>query len=157
MINTRTMMAKLGGIKSPAELDTLWSRRMSDQLRYGHSYWAVELRETGAILGSCGIRIADNYRHTPVAGMAELGWRIAEQHWNRGYAREAAEAAIGWGWAHLAAREMGAWTTIGNERSWRLMERLGMVRRTDLDFRHRAFAEDDPLGAMIVYTLARPE
>ena len=40
--------------------------------------------------------------------------------------------------------------------SWGLMLRLGMARRSDLDFRHPRFAVDDPIGAMIVYGLARP-
>ena len=88
--------------------------------------------------------------------MPEIGWRIAEAHWGKGYAREAAAASIAWGWAHLDAPAIGAWTTIANDRSWGLMERLGMRRRPDLDFHLRAHAPDDPVGAMIVYILERP-
>lgn len=45
---------------------------------------------------------------------------------------------------------------IGNTRSWGLMERLGMRRRADLDFRHPDYAASAPFGAMIVYAMDRP-
>lgn len=156
LVNTPAMMAKLGGVRPAAGIDAMFTRRLDDQARYGHCYWAVELRGADALIGSCGIRIAHNYGSAPVAGMPEIGWRIAEAQWGKGLAREAAEASIDWGWTNLDAPAIGAWTTIGNARSWGLMERLGMVRRPDLDFRHHDHAPDDPAGAMIVYLLERP-
>ena len=54
------------------------------------------------------------------------------------------------------APRVAAWTSVGNTRSWGLMERLGMARTPALDFHHPKYAEDDPDGAMIVYTIARP-
>lgn len=156
LVNTPAMMARLGGLKAPADIDAMFARRLEDQARHGFCYWATMLRETGELVGSCGIRIASNYGdEAPVAGMPEIGWRVAEAHWGKGYAREAAEASIAWGWANLDAPAIGAWTTIGNDRSWGLMERLGMRRRADLDFRLRGYGPDDPVGAMIVYMLER--
>jgi len=155
--NTEPMMRHLGGIRSPEKMDAMFERRLSDQARFGHSYWAAQLRDTGELVGSVGIRIASDYGpEAPVAGMPEIGWRIAEPHWGRGYAREAAEASIAWGWANLDAPAIGAWTTQPNRQSWGLMERLGMTRRADLDFRHHGYPAGDPVGAMIVYLLERP-
>ena len=152
ILNTPAMMAHHGGVRSAAEMDALFAKRLKDQARHGFSYWAVELRD-GELVGSCGLRIADNYPGTPVAGMHELGWRIAEPHWRRGLAREAAAAAIDWAWRNTDAPFLAAWTIPANEGSWRLMERLGMMRRPDLAFR-------DPRGRypvdFIVYTIDRP-
>lgn len=157
LVNTPAMMARLGGLKSPAEIEAMFAKRLNDQAAHGCTYWAVELCDAGTLIGSCGIRIASNYGdEVPVAHMPEIGWRVAEEHWGKGYAREAAEASIGWGWAHLQAPAIGAWTTIGNHRSWGLMKRLGMRRRPDLDFRHPGYPAGDPTGAMIVYMLERP-
>nr|WP_256731521.1 GNAT family N-acetyltransferase [Sphingomonas sp. dw_22] len=156
LVNTPVMMAKLGGVRPAKDIDAMFARRLDDQKRYGHCYWATELRDTGALIGSCGIRIASNYGGgAPVAGMPEIGWRVAEAHWGKGLAREAAQASIAWGWTNLDAPAIGAWTTTGNVRSWGLMERLGMARRSDLDFRHHDHAPGDPAGAMIVYLLER--
>jgi RimJ/RimL family protein N-acetyltransferase len=157
LVNTPLMMARLGGLRSPAGIDEMFEKRLNDQASHGCTYWATELRDTGELIGSCGIRIASNYGDdVPVAGMPEIGWRVADRHWGRGYAREAAQASIAWGWANLDAPAIGAWTTIANDRSWGLMERLGMARRPDLDFHLRGYPSDDPVGAMIVYLLERP-
>lgn len=153
IINTPAMMADFGGVKDRAGIDRLFAKRLDDQARHGHCFWAVELRD-GELVGSVGIRVAHDYPGLPVANMRELGWRIAERHWGSGLAREAAEAAIDWGWANTDAPLLAAWTTPGNVRSWGLMERLGMTGRPDLDFR-------DPDGScpdetLVVYTLDRP-
>lgn len=151
ILNTPAMMAQIGGVKTRAEVDALIDKRIADQEQDGFSYWAVEERDGGALVGTCGVRIARNYPDTPVDRMHEAGWRIAEAHWGRGYAREAAEASFGWAWAHTDATTIAAWTSQANVASWGLMERLGMTRRPDLDFRH-----PDGSGPLIVYSVARP-
>jgi len=88
--------------------------------------------------------------------MHEMGWRIAEAYWGRGHATEAAQATLDWAWAHLPVETIAAWTTAGNRKSWAVMERLGMARTPELDFHHPGYAADDPLGAMVVYTIGRP-
>jgi RimJ/RimL family protein N-acetyltransferase len=154
IINTPAMMADFGGARTGAQIDRIFDKRVADQAVYGHSFWAVELRGGPELIGSCGVRVAHDYPETPVDGMCELGWRIAEAHWRQGYASEAAEAAIAWTWANTDAQELTAWTTPDNYRSWGLMERLGMTRRRDLGF-------IDPDGSnpgveLFVYMLERP-
>ena len=152
VINTPAMLAELGGPKSRAEIDASFDRRVADQARDGFCYWAVETRGDGALVGTCGVLLGLNYAGTPVEGLHELGWRIAETHWRNGFAREAAEATLRWVWTNTAAPLVAAWTTIGNVPSWGLMERLGMMRRPELDFARA----DQPHVPLIVYTLARP-
>jgi RimJ/RimL family protein N-acetyltransferase len=154
IINTPAMMADFGGVATAEQTDRRFDKRLADQGRHGHSFWAVDLRESGELIGSCGVRVADDYPDTPVDGMRELGWRIAETHWRLGYAREAARAAIGWSWANTDAPHLAAWTTPDNYRSWGLMERLGMVRRPDLGFIDPDGSNPD--AELVVYTLERP-
>ncbi|WP_425230040.1 GNAT family N-acetyltransferase [Sphingomonas sp.] len=156
VLNTPAMMAHLGGMKSRAAIDASLGKRLADQARDGFSYWAVELRDGSALVGTCGLRLGQNYPGTPVEGLHELGWRIAEAHWRTGLAREAAEATIAWTWANTAAPLLAAWTTAANVASWRLMERLGMARRRDLDFTEVGCDPADLLGARMVYALDRP-
>jgi RimJ/RimL family protein N-acetyltransferase len=152
--NTPQMMEHLGGVQSIDRINAKFDRRVADQARHGHCFWAVLLREDEKIVGSCGVRVADDYDGTPVAGVRELGWRVAETHWGKGLAREAAEASIAWAWKNTDAPMLAAWTVEPNIRSWGLMERLGMTRRPDLAFR-------DPDGStpdqeLVVYTVDRP-
>ena len=153
IINTPAMMADFGGVRDQAGADWMFDRRVGDQARNGCSFWAVELHD-GELVGSVGLRVADDYVGKPVEGMRELGWRVAEAHWGKGFAREAAQASIDWAWANTDAPVIAAWTTAPNVRSWGLMERLGMTRRPDLDFLDLDGSVPD--AELIVYTLDRP-
>lgn len=155
IINTPAMMEHFGGVWAPREHDALIDAQMASQEKDGFSMWAVDWRETGELIGICGLR-RTRHPDTPVSGDLEIGWRIAEPFWGKGVAREAAAASLDWGWSTTGDPHIIAYTTDGNDRSWGLMKRLGMERRADLDFRHPKFATDDPFGAMIVYAIDRP-
>lgn len=57
----------------------------------------------------------------------ELLYGVAEAHWYQGYAREMAQALIGYGFAHLQLEEIRASTEAANAASVRLLRRLGFV------------------------------
>ncbi len=59
--------------------------------RHGHTFWVVERKEDRAILGFCGLKRCTD-KNGPF-GMMEAGWRLREDAWGKGYAREAAVAA----------------------------------------------------------------
>lgn len=155
LANTPAMMEHFGGPVPQARHDAIVDRMIDQQARNGHCMWVVELRETGEMAGVCGLRIG-GHPNTPVPEELEIGWRIGEKFWGQGIAREAAQASMAWGWANTDRPRIAAWTVIGNKPSWGLMQRLGMVRRADLDFHHPEYPADNPFGAMIVYTIDRP-
>ena len=153
--NTNAVTAHLNGPATSEDIDASLSRIARSQADYGFSFWAIERKSDGALLGYCGLRICDDLER-PVHGEVEIGWRLREDAWGQGYASEAARAALDWAWANLAANRVVSFTVPANEPSWRLMERLGMVRRPDLDFTHPRFAPDHPLSAHITYVIERP-
>ena len=155
IINTPPMMEHFGGVAPREQIDALLDAQMADQAADGFSMWAVEWRQTGELAGIVGLRRA-HHPDTPITGDLETGWRIAQAFWGKGVAQEAATAAMAWGWAHTDLPRIVAYTVIENTHSWRLMERLGMERRAELDFRHPKFASDDPQGAMVVWAIERP-
>ena len=61
-------------------------------------------------------------------GRVELGWILNKVYWGRGYALEAARAAVDYAREQLGARCVFAQCDSENEASYRLMERLGMRR-----------------------------
>ena len=79
----------------------------------------------------------------------------ARPFWGRGFAFEAARAAIDDGFTRLRLTEIVAITTPPNERSWRLMERLGMVRDMAGDFDHPGVPDGHPLKRHVLYRLSR--
>ena len=153
--NTQAVTAHLNGPSTEAEVDAALARIVESQQERGFSFWAVERKDDGALLGYCGLRICDDLER-PVHGDVEIGWRLREDAWGQGYAREAAEAVLEWAWANLDTKRVVSFTVPANAPSWRLMERLGMARRPDLDFAHPRFPVDHPLSRHITYVMERP-
>lgn len=147
------VMEFLGPPLSREQIDETITRQQGLQRELGYCFWPVERREDGAFLGFCGLKPGP--AGTPLEGRIEIGWRLARHAWGQGYAREAAQASLDWGFANLSDHSVYAMTVLGNVRSWGLMERLGMLRRADLDFDHPALGPDDPLRPHIVYETTR--
>ncbi|VVT10325.1 putative enzyme [Sphingomonas sp. EC-HK361] len=146
------VMRFLGPPTTLADVRSARQRMTACQAEYGYCFWALERNEDAAFIGFCGLKPAK----PPIVGETEIGWRLARDAWGQGYAREAAEASLAWGWANLDVPAIAAITVPANARSWGLMERLGMVRDPAGDFDHPDLALDDPLRAHITYRITRP-
>lgn len=94
----------------------------------GAGWWAVELVETGELVGTTGAF----YRERPCD--LELGWTTIRSFWRRGIASEAAAAALWWGTERLGARRVIAHIDPKNVASARVAERLGMRDEGEVDF-----------------------
>jgi RimJ/RimL family protein N-acetyltransferase len=135
-----------------AEVALLIARLEAGFERDGFGFWAVELRAGGALAGFVGLSpVPDDI---PLAPAVEIGWRLAREQWGRGIAREAAGAALGHGFGTLGLHEIVAYTAAGNERSRRLMERLGMRRDAAADFDHPRVPRESPLVRHVVYRIS---
>lgn len=154
IMNTPAVMRHLGGVTTREVLDALVDSQMEQQAAHGLSMWAATERRTGTLLGICGLRYG-GHPGTPVPDELEIGWRLAEHAWGRGYAREAAEAAIAWGWLHTSRPRIAAWTAPANRASWGLMLRLGMSHRPELDFDHPRLIDGEVLR-LVTYAIDRP-
>lgn len=157
--NTPAVMRWLGGVMDPDRLVALEERVIGFQRRLGYTFWIVERLADGGhlageMLGFCGLKVID----APGAGFpgeVEIGWRLREDAWGRGYAREAAAASLDLGFGRFGAHEIFAITNIGNTASWGLMKRLGMRRREELDFIDPRF--EPPIGDTIVWSIEQDD
>jgi RimJ/RimL family protein N-acetyltransferase len=87
----------------------------------------------------------------------EIGWRFVVEAWGRGYATEAAQAAVGWGFDVLGLDQIASWTTVGNVKSQAVMQRIGMTHDAADDFDHPRLPEGHPQRRHVLYRLFRPE
>jgi len=142
------VMAHFPSLLSRAESDALVDRIKAMMADQGFGFWAVARRDTGAFIGFCGLNRVSF--PCPVEGEIEIGWRLAHSAWGQGFAREAAQACLDWGFGHGLQR-ITSFTVAANTRSWGLMQRLGLQRRADLDFDHPRLAPDSLLRRHIVY------
>lgn len=82
---------------------------------------ASTLKKTGHLIGNCGLRMKAAGAHE-----GDLGFELDPDHWGRGYAIEAAQAMIDFGFSQLALHRIWARCLAENTRSSRVLERLGM-------------------------------
>lgn len=125
-------------------------RKHFDQ--HGFGLWAVELADE-PFIGFVGLQWVPFQAHfTPCV---EIGWRLAAQHWHRGYAVEAAREALRFGFEQLALDEIVAMTVPANHRSLAVMKRLGMSHNEADDFDHPRLAEGHRLRRHVLYRIGR--
>lgn len=120
-----------------------------------HTFWAVEEKETQALIGFVGLNKPFWKSHfTPCV---EIGWRLGSEHWGKGYATEGAKASLEYGWNTLGLTEIVSFTVPANSRSIRVMKRIGMQRDKGGDFAHPKLPEDHPLSMHVLYRIQNPK
>jgi RimJ/RimL family protein N-acetyltransferase len=129
-------------------------RKLEQRLgQHGLCKWAVELKETQAFIGSVGLNVPDY--PLPFSPCVEVGWKLAFDYWGHGYAQEGARAAVSYGFEKLRLAEIVAFTSAINERSRKVMERIGMTYDPDSDFDHPHVAEGHRLRRHVLYRKRR--
>ena len=131
-------------------------RRIDRQFEeFGFGLWAVDIKWAKEVIGFCGLAVPTFQTHfTPAV---EIGWRFAKSQWGSGYATEAARAVLDFAFEETDLDQVLSWTIPTNQRSQRVMQRLGMSRAPELDFDHPRFLHDDRLRRHVVYRITRGE
>jgi len=129
------VMATLGPVMDPAAIRDLFAIWRGLWAARGWPRWAVAAPGMG-FAGVVGLSPAGpGIPHAPAPAAF---WRFVRPAWGNGIATEAARAAIGWLFRTRPAAEVLGYTTPGNARSQRVMDRLGLIRDARLDFDHPA-------------------
>jgi len=153
VMNTPTVMRWLGGQQTIGEWSAGYERLLGYQRDFGFTFWIVERKDDDAILGFCGLKRANAPGAREILGEIEIGWRLRDGAWGRGYAKEAAIASMDLAFDKFAAPRMIAVTAAGNEPSQGLMIRLGMTRTPEFDFVDERFPPDSDVNPQIVFTI----
>ena len=145
------VMAHMPSLLDRGESDAL-AARISEQFeRRGFGLWAVEVPGVAPFIGFVGLSVPRFSAHfTPCV---EVGWRLGRTHWGKGYATEAAQASLAFGFDNLGLEEIVSFTVPANTRSIAVMERLGMTRNPADDFDHPRLPEGHPLRRHVLYRL----
>jgi len=147
------VMEHIGEPLTRAESDAMLARieRQFDEVGYG--LWAVEVRASGDLAGFTGLAVQGHA--APTTSAVEVGWRLARAAWGRGYATEAATAAVESAFRPCDLDELVSITTRSNVRSMAVMRRLGMQRAPELDFERPRLPPGHPLRPAVVHRLDR--
>jgi ribosomal-protein-alanine N-acetyltransferase len=146
------VMQHITGVLTQEESDAYVQQVNLHCARHGFCKWAVEVPGVAEFVGAVGLTyVKFDASFTPAV---EVAWRLNRRYWGRGYATEAARAAITDGFDRIQLTEIVSMAVLPNVASMKVMERLGMTRAFEFDHPHHP--EGDPLRRHVLYRLRRP-
>lgn len=131
------------------ESDALVDRIDAHFTEHGWGLWAAEV--DGELAGFIGLSTVNFDTGFPPA--PEIGWRLARRFWHQGLATEGARAVRDHAFTTLNMSRLVSFTAPVNEPSWRVMERIGMVRVGT--FEHPRIPSGHPLRSHLLYEVTR--
>ncbi len=147
-----TVMEHFPATLTRAQSDAFVDAMIASWEEQGFGLWCVERPDEPGCIGFTGLNIPGfEAAFTPCV---EIGWRFAHHVWGRGYAPEAARAALDYAWTR-GLDEVVSFTSTKNVNSRRVMEKIGMLHDPDGDFDHPRLAGGDPLRPHVLYRVRR--
>ena len=143
MQDEQTMTAYEGAF-SDAEVQAWLDRQLERYRTWGFGLWAVILKETGAMIGQCGLTMQ------PWKGqeVLDIGYLFERRYWHRGYATETARACKAYAFDVLNANEVCSIIRDTNTASQNVALRNGMQRADSWVKHYRGV--DMPHGRYVV-------
>ena len=115
----------------------------------GWGFWALELKENAQFIGFTGLHAQpDQFQFSPCT---EIGWRLKRSAWGQGFATEAAQACLAFGFNQLNLNDIVAFTAVQNTRSQAMMRRLGMSFSAYFD--HPELDDSSDLKPHVLYRI----
>ncbi len=124
MQDDETMCTAYEGAFSTQEVQRWLERQLVRYQKHGFGLWAVILKETGELIGQCGLTMQP-WRETEVL---EIGYLFNRAYWHQGYATEAAVACRDYAFDALNADEVCSIIRDTNIASQNVAVRVGMSR-----------------------------
>ena len=133
-----------------AEQTQRFIERMQKQFEEkNYCYFAVDVLESDTFIGFIGL--SDKDFESDFTPCVDIGWRLSENHWRKGYATEGALACLKYGFEQLKLEKIIATTTTINMKSEEVMKRIGMTKVKN--FNHPLLLEDGRLRDCLLYSI----
>ena len=142
---------------SRTQTSELIERAMDKQQREGFCFAPAEVKGSGEFLGFVGLSRPSYAKPLPFDPCVEVGWRLKQSAWGKGYASEAARAWLRFGFETIGLDEIVSFTIPANEPSQKVMQRLGMTRDLAGDFLHPSLPADHPVAPHVLYRLQKAD
>ncbi len=131
-----------------AEQSTAFFERMKKgYAESGRCYFPVEELETGEFIGIIGLSLKTfESKWTP---NVDIGWRLVQKHWNKGYATEGAKRCLEYGLNDLKLEKIICIAPAINAKSVNVMKKIGMVKAGD--FMHPQLITNERLRDCVMF------
>lgn len=113
-------------VETMEAIDRIIAHIRQQYAEHGIARWAVLLKETNEFIGWAGLK----WMTEPIRGRSnyyDLGYRLIESHWGKGYATEASLALLQYAFEQLNIETVSAIADIENRGSNRVLQKIGMT------------------------------
>ena len=119
IINGKDVLKYFPGSKTVTEtqVQRMIERMLTHWQEKAYGLWAVELQETGALLGRCGLQ------HIDETDEVEIDFIFGRDYWGNGFATEAGNASLQYGFTHLTQQTIVGIVHPDNMASQRVLEK----------------------------------
>ncbi|MDM7851136.1 GNAT family N-acetyltransferase [Pseudochrobactrum kiredjianiae] len=144
-------------LRSREESDALMDRIVAMINDDSFGFYALQDKDTGDVVGFTGLMRTDLEPFMP-KGVLEIGWRLAQRYWGKGYVTEAALASLAYAFNERGQDEVVSFAVHNNYRSTSVMQRIGMVNDPKRDFDHPKVPDSHPqLKRHVLYTISKQQ
>lgn len=151
------VMEHFPATQTRAETEAGVARIREEMAKHGFGWFAVEVPGVAAFIGFIGLWVPNfDAPFTSIQDpIVEVGWRLAREHWGKGYATEGAGESLRFGFEDLGLKEIVSFTTTTNLPSQKVMQRLGMTHDPADDFDHPKVAKGHRLERHVLYRMRK--
>lgn len=89
--------------------------------KYGMGRWAIVTKKNDQVLGWCGLK------YHPKEDFVDLGFRLFQDQWGKGYATEASKLSLDYGFQELGLERVVGRADLRNGASIRVLKKMGMT------------------------------
>lgn len=148
ILQDEAVMYAYEGVFTDAEVQDWLDRQLNRYAADGIGLWAVVLKDTGEMIGQCGLTMQE-YNDRSVV---EVGYLFQRAYWHKGYATEAAIACKEYAFEQLTVNEVFSIIRDTNIASQNVAKRNGMTKTDEFIKHYRGV--DMP---HYVYSVKRPD
>ena len=121
--------------------------------KWGYTYYATEIIETGELIGFIGLAY-QTYK-TEFTPAMDIGWRLKKTAWGKGYATEGAKKCLAYAFSNLNSKRIIAVCTVNNTKSENVMKKIGMTKKGE--FNHPNLKDFPAYEKCIYYEFVKGE
>ena len=157
---SKVVMEYFPAISSVDDTIILINKIKDHFIKYGYGLYAVELVDTSEFIGFVGLnRVGFNIPgfDNVEQPIMEIGWRLSDKHWGKGFAPEAAKAVLKAAFEKFKLDEVVSFTAKLNTKSIRVMEKIGLTHNLKDDFLHPKLNDDSNLRPHVLYRLNKSQ
>ena len=145
------VMAFFPSTPNTEQTEQFINRMQKQYLEKGFCYFAVDTLENNEFIGFIGIS-EQNFK-SDFTPCVDIGWRLAEKEWGKGYATEGAKKCLDFAFNDIGLKTIKSICQKINDKSERVMEKLGMKKIHT--FNHPLLKEYKTLESCVLYEIER--